>query len=66
MIFLIKKKKKNFSFLYSNNKNDFDSTDKKTFSKKQILVNLINNKDYMIIKKKVKLGELQIPKKLCI
>ena len=43
-----------------------NSTEKKCFSKKLTLIRLLNNNNYMLIKKNAKLGELQIPKKLYI
>jgi hypothetical protein len=64
--FSYKKKKQQLSFLESNKENDFNSTEKKCFSKKLTLIRLLNNNNYMLIKKNVKLGELQIPKKLYI
>ena len=59
-----RKKKNQYLFLKSNSKL-FDSSEKKCFSKKQTLIKLLNNHDYMIIKNRIKLGLLDIPKKLC-
>ncbi len=61
-----KKKKEKLAFLELNKENDFYSSEKKCFSKKLTLIRLLNNNNYMLIKKGVKLGELQIPKKLFI
>ena len=36
------------------------------FSKKQILINMINNKDYISIKSRIKSGDFSIPKNLCV
>ena len=57
---------RNITKKLQNKENDFNSTEKKCFSKKLTLIRLLNNNNYMLIKKNVKLGELQIPKKLYI
>ena len=36
------------------------------FSKKQLLINMINNKDFISIKSRIKSGEISIPRNLCV
>ena len=36
------------------------------FSKKQMLINMINNKDFISIKSRIKSGELSVPHNLCV
>lgn len=46
--------------------NPFNKREAGNFSKKQMLINMINNKDYISIKYRVKKGEFFVPYNLCV